>query len=335
MFCTEKDFRGSAKKVLAGKVLQFVLSMLALILIVFFVSRFVPGDPLQSYYGESLERMGIQQQEAAREQLGLNKSLPIQFVCWAKSALHGDFGISFKYKQDVTRVIGNASRNTIALTLTCLIIIFLLSLALAVFCVEHEGKWADDFVRKLGIATNSIPEFFAAIMLIFIFSVSLKILPSSGAYEVGYAGSIGNRIIHMILPVCTLVITHLWYCAYMMRNKLSEETRKEYVLLYKVKGLGKAGIYRHCIKNIMPASISMVAVFLPHLIGGAYVIEAVFSYPGLGSLGFESVKYHDYNLLMVISMITGASVILFNMAAQIICEWIDPRVKQEGRADNG
>ena len=115
-----------------------------------------------------------------------------------------------------------------------------------------------------------------------------------------------------------------------MRNKLSDEVRKEYILLCKVKGLTQRQIiYKHCMKNIMPAVVSIMAIFLPHLLGGAYVVEMVFSYPGLGELGVESAQYHDYNMLMLVSLITGAVVILANMIAQVINEKLDPRFKYE------
>ena len=126
------------------------------------------------------------------------------------------------------------------------------------------------------------------------------------------------------------MISHLWYCAYLMRNKLSDEVSKEYVLMCKVKGLSERQIiYRHCLKNIMPSVISIMAIFLPHLLGGAYVVELVFSYPGIGKLGVESAQYHDYNMLMLVCLITGAVVITANMAAQVINEKLAPDMKDE------
>lgn len=311
------------------KFAQLVLTLLVLSLVVFLVSRLAPGDPLRSFYGDAVERMSTEQQEAARERLGLNEGLLQQYINWISGAVQGDFGISFKYKQDVLDVIGQVWGNTFILTFICLVLILLLGMALAVFCVSHEGELIDRAICKIGVAVSSIPEFFAALVLVLIFSVNLGILPSGGVYSIG-GGSLSDRVVHLILPVSAIVITHLWYCAYLMRNKLSEEVRKEYVLLYRVKGVSRRRIlWVHCMKNSMPAIVSMMAIFLPHLLGGAYIIEMVFSYPGLGRLGFESAKYHDYNLLMVISLLTGAAVILANMAAQIINEKLDARMEYD------
>lgn len=325
--------KSSAAAYIAKKAVQLVLSLIILSLIVFFVSRLAPGDPLKAYYGEAVERMTEEQLTAAEERLGLNDPIIVQFSDWATGALKGDFGISYQYKQPALDVISQVFGNTAALTLISFILIFVLGLLLAVFCVRHESSRMDKIICRIGVATNSIPEFFAALVLILIFAVSLGILPQSGASSIGISGgaaAFADRIIHLILPVSAIVISHLWYCTYLMRNKLSDEMSKDYILMLKVKGLTENRIiYRHCLRNIMPSYISIMAIFLPHLLGGAYVVELVFSYPGLGRLGVESAQYHDYNMLMLVCLITGAIVITANMAAQIINEKLSPETKEE------
>lgn len=311
------------------KSVQLLATLVILSLVVFFVSRLTPGDPLRSFYGDAVERMSAEQLDAARGRLGLNDGLLRQYMRWVSGAVRGDFGMSFKYKQDVLDVIGPAAQNTVTLTIICFLLIFALGLLLSLFCVLHEGEWIDRCICRLGAATGSIPEFFVALLLILVFSVNTGLLPSGGACAVDGGGA-ADRAVHLLLPVAALVITHLWYCAYLMRNQLSEEVRKEYVLFYRAKGLSRRNILCvHCVKNSLPAIVSMMAIFLPHLLGGAYVIEAVFAYPGLGMLGFESAKYHDYNLLMVICLLTGSAVILANMAAQIVNALLDPRTAYE------
>ena len=183
----------------------------------------------------------------------------------------------------------------------------------------------------IGNITSSIPSFWIALILILIFGVNLGILPTSGAYSIGNESDIADRMIHLILPLVVLVIGHLWYYGYMVRNKILEEMREDYVLLAKVKGLTKRQVvYRHCLRNIMPSFITIMAISVPHILAGTYVIEQVFSYPGIGTLIFESAKYHDYNMLMVLSLITGIIVLISNMIAQIINIKIDPRMNYQG-----
>ena len=206
----------------------------------------------------------------------------------------------------------------------------LLALLLGIYCALHEDRILDRIIITIGNITSCIPSFWISLILILIFGVNLAILPTSGAYSIGMSDNIGDRIIHLILPLIVLILGHLWYYAYMVRNKILEEMREDYVLLAKVKGLNKSQIiYRHCLRNIAPSFITIMAVSVPHILAGTYVVEKVFSYPGIGTLIFESAKYHDYNMLMILTLITGILVLVSNMVAQIINTKIDPRMKYE------
>lgn len=307
-----------------------IISLFILSVCVFVISRLAPGDPLISYYGDRTEKMSTEEREFAMEKLGLNNSIPVQYARWLGLAVTGDFGISFKYKQPATDVIANRFENTLILGGIGFVILFALALLLGILCAWHEDKIIDKLICKIGTVSSCIPEFWFSLILILIFSVTLRLLPSSGAYDIGYESDIGNRITHMILPLTVIVSSHLWYYAYMIRNLLLDEIRSDYVLLAKSKGLSKSEIIiKHCIRNILPAYFSIMAISVPHVMGGTYIVEAVFSYPGIGTLSYESARYHDYNLLMLLCLISGAVVILCNMISQAINEKIDPRMKTE------
>lgn len=310
------------------KIMAFLLSVFVLSVAVFYVARLAPGDPLVSYYGERAEKMNPQERQWAMEKLGLDQPVYIQYEKWVKNAFHGDFGISFKYKQDVVEVISGRIVNTLLLGGIGFLLIFAGSLLLGVLCAWYEDKWADRILCKLGTISSCIPEFWLSLVLILIFSVTLKILPSSGAYTIGKADDIADRAIHLIMPLTIVTLEHLWYYAYMIRNKILEEVRADYVLLAKSKGLNRRKIlFRHCLRNVMPAYLSIMAIAVPHVLGGTFVVESVFSYPGIGALSYESARYHDYNLLMLLCMMSGILVIFCNILAQTINEHIDPRVK--------
>lgn len=312
------------------KLMIFICSIFILSLIVFYVSRLAPGDPLVSFYGERVERMGPEERAWAQERLGLNAPIHTQYIHWLTNAFHGDFGISFKYKVEVLEVIHGRILNTLILGGIGFILIFVLALLMGVFCAWYEGSWPDKIICKVGTMISCIPEFWLSLVLILIFAVYLHILPSSGAYSLGQAGHIGDRIRHLILPMTVVVTGHLWYYAYMVRNRILEEVRADYVLLAKSKGLDKRKImFRHCVRSIVPSYLSIMAISVPHIMGGTYIVETVFSYPGIGTLSYESARYQDYNLLMVLCILSGIVVILCNMIAQTINENIDPRIKAE------
>lgn len=312
------------------QILIVAVSLFILSLAVFVISRLAPGDPLISYYGDRTEKMSVEEREFAMEKLGLNDSIPVQYTHWLKLALTGDFGISYKYKQPVSDVIASRLQNTLTLGGIGFVILFALALLLGILCAWHEDKWLDKLICKVGTISSCVPEFWFSLLLILVFSVTLRWLPSSGAYDIGMEEDIGNRILHMILPLTVIVTGHLWYYAYMIRNLLLDEIRSDYVLLVKSKGLSKSEIIRkHCIRNILPAYFSIMAISVPHVMGGTYIVEAVFSYPGIGTLSYESARYHDYNLLMLICLVSGAVVILCNMISQSVNESLDPRMKTE------
>ena len=317
------------------KLLIFVVSIFLLSVIVFYIARLAPGDPLVSYYGDRAEKMTAGERAWAEEKLGLHESITVQYGKWLGRAVRGDFGISYKYKMDVLEVIGGRIGNTLLLGGVGFVLIFALALLLGIWCAWNEERLIDRAICKIGTVTSCIPEFWLSLVLILIFAVELKVLPSSGAYTIGKENDLGDRILHLILPMTVVVLGHLWYYAYLIRNKLLEEVRTDYVLLAKSKGVtGKSVMFRHCVRNIIPTYLSIMAISVPHILWGTYIIETVFSYPGIGTLSYESARYQDYNLLMVICLLSGAVVILCNMIAQTINERIDPRMKGPDLTEN-
>ncbi|MCD7868208.1 MAG: ABC transporter permease [Clostridiales bacterium] len=304
----------------------FVLSMA-----VFALARLAPGDPLQSFYGDAVDTMTQEQLDAARARLGLDQSIAVQYVRWIYNAFHGDFGISLKYKMPAQQVISPLVGNTLVLGVLAYVIVFALAIVLAVVCALHEDDLLDRAICKIGTAAYYIPGFWLGVVLVLIFSINLGWFPSSGAYDVGKASDIGNRVRHLVLPLIVMVASHLWYYAYMIRNKLLDELRKDYVLLAKGKGLTRSQIvWKHCLRNVAPTIVSIMAISVPHITGGTVVVENVFAYPGIGNLAVESAKYHDYNLLMLSVLITGALVFFSSFVAQLANEQIDPRMKEVG-----
>lgn len=309
------------------KAAVFFLSLFLLSLLVFYVSRLAPGDPLISYYGERAQKLSVEERQAAEAKLGLDQPLHVQYEVWLSHALRGDFGISYKYKMDVLAVIKSRAGNTLLLGGVGFLLIFAGSLFLGIFCASREDGLLDRIICRVGTVISCIPEFWLSLVLILIFSVWLNWLPSSGAYAVGSAGQFSDRLRHLILPLAVVVINHLWYYAYLVRNRILEEIRAEYVLFEQARGIsGSVILLRHCLRNVLPSYLSIMALAVPHVLGGTYVIETVFSYPGLGTLAYESARYQDYNLLMLLCLLTGAVVIFCGLLARSLGEWLDPRL---------
>jgi ABC-type dipeptide/oligopeptide/nickel transport systems, permease components len=311
------------------RIFLFIIVMFILSAAVFVLARKAPGDPLQSFYGDAVEMMTQEEKDAASARLGLDAGITVQYVRWLTNAIQGDFGLSFKYKMPVMDVISPLIGNTLLLGITSYIAVFVLAVLLAVFCVLHEDRFIDKLICKIGTVSYYIPGFWLGVILVLVFSVNLGWLPSSGAYDVGMQDNIGNRILHLILPLSVMIVSHFWYYTYMIRNKLLDEARMDYVLLAKSKGCtSREIVWKHCLRNVAPTIVSLMAVSIPHVIGGTVVVESVFHYPGIGNLAIESAKYHDYNLLMIDVLITGLVVFAGSFIAQAVNERIDPRMKE-------
>lgn len=313
---------------------EMIVSFLLLSIFIFCIARIAPGDPLRAYYGDSLERMSSEQKEQAKEKLGLNESIFIQYRIWLLHAIKGDFGISFQYKQPVITVITNVVHNTLLLGGVSYSFIFLGACIIGVYCVQYEDSFFDRCVCKIGTVFSCIPSFWVALLLLLVCSVWLNILPASGAYTIGRERTVNDTIVHLILPSVVLIMEHLWYYAYVFRNRMMEETRKEYVIFALSKGISKRQvIWKHCLKAALPFYIHMMVVAIPHILGGTYIVETIFSYPGLGTLCFESAKYHDYNVLMVVTLITAGIVIVFHYVADVLCGLCDPTMRQQWKGE--
>ena len=319
---------------LAKRLALFVFMLFLLSVIVFYVARLTPGDPLQSFFGDAMETMSSEQLDAARERLGLTGPIHAQYLSWIAKVLKGDFGLSLRYKKPVSEVVGPLLGNTFILGATSYALVFILAIGLAMVCVRYEDTLLDKLICRLGTTAFYVPAFWLGVVLVLLFSVNLRWLPSSGAYGLGKSGDLIDRAKHLIMPLAVMILSNLWYYGYMIRNKLLDEVRRDYVLLARAKGLGQTEVLvKHCFRNVLPTIVSIMAISIPHVLGGTYVAEAVFNYPGIGLLAVSSAKYHDYNLLMVMVLITGALVILAGMTAQFINEIIDPRMRE--LADEG
>ncbi|MCT4507646.1 MAG: ABC transporter permease [Tepidibacter sp.] len=318
-------------KFIFKKIREAILTIVILSFGVFIISHLAPGDSLVSVYGSGVERISNELREKAIDDLGLNKPLIYQYGVWIKNSIKGDLGYSFKYKMPVKDVIKTRLPNTILLIGLCLSLTFILSIALGLITALNEGKLVDRIIIRCTTFLYCVPGFWISLILILVFSVNLRILPSSGVYDIGKESDILNRITHLILPITVIVIGHLGYYSNFVRNKVLEELKEDYILLARAKGLSKFQIIvRHPLKKIMPSIIILMSLSFSHLIASGFVVEYIFSYPGLGQLIFESAKYHDYPLLMGGVMLTGIIVVLSSLVSDALSSSIDPRLKERG-----
>lgn len=297
------------------RILGTIPTLLIVITFVFLFVRMIPGDPARLVAGEQAT---LEDVEAVRTQLGLDKPLPVQYVNYVTGLLKGDLGDSLRTKRPVSDEIANRYMNTLALTFTSLLWSTVVGVLLGIWSGKNRGKWQDYTGMTVAVSGISLPAFWVGFLLIMVFAVKLRWLPTTGA------GSFKN----LILPSITLGVGIAAVIARFTRSSIIEVLKEDYVRTARAKGIReKAVIWRHAFRNSMVSVVTVVGLQFGYLLGGSVVTEAVFAYPGLGSLLIESVNYRDYPAIQSLILIFSLQFIIINLVVDILYAILNPEIK--------
>ncbi|MEM2203086.1 MAG: ABC transporter permease [Sulfolobales archaeon] len=298
------------------RVAQAIPTLVGAMLVMFILVRILPGDPARLIAGpEALE----QDVQRIREQLGLNKPLYLQFVDYMSSILRGDFGTSIKYRTPVIDEIMARLPYTITLALAAEAIAVAIALPLGIYSAIKPRSKASYIASVLSLVGASTPIFWIGLIFIYVFAVSLRILPSSGA----------DTPKHIILPAVTLALLLMGNLTRITRAAVMEALGSNHILTAVSKGLGSRVILaRHVLRNAMIPIITIMGIQVGALLGGAVITETVFAWPGIGSLLIDSLFYRDYPLAQGIILFIVFVFIVINIITDVLYAYIDPRVRE-------
>jgi peptide/nickel transport system permease protein len=311
------------------------------------------GDPVATMGGRRATRK--EDRIRLERQLGLDKPIVVQYVYWLigndwtktdlngdgiaetygtrKGVLRGDWGVSLVNRQPVTKVIGERVSNTLLLMVTAEIIIILGALLIGIYSALHQYTAIDNIITATTFVLYSMPVFFFALLTMYIFSINfrkwgLPYLPTVGMFEPG-AGQTPLQVAwHMILPVATLSFGFIAGYSRYIRSAMLETLGQDYVRTAKAKGLPRPEVvYIHALKNAALPIVTLVALDLPFLLGGAIVTERIFGWPGMGRLFLDHVSRSDTAVVMGILMMIAFAVIIFQIIADVTYAWLDPRIR--------
>ena len=315
------------------RLLQAVPLLLGIATITFFIVHIAPGDPMDVYmekqYRKEVDPRVI---EALRHKYGLDQPLPVQYVKWLRNLAHGDLGESFRYRRPVLDLIEERIPYTLQITVLALLVGAVLGIALGIISAVKQYSALDKITTVGSLVFYSMPEFWLAVMLVLVFAVNLRWLPTSQTRSLDYelfswSGKVLDRLWHLILPVFVLGVASAAGTARYMRNQLLEVLSEEYVLAARARGLSeRAVILKHALRNALIPIITIYGLELPFLLGGAVLVEKVFAWPGMGLLAVEAVEARDYPIILATSMIAAVLVVLGNLLADIIYAVVDPRI---------
>ena len=302
----------------------FILSVLA-----FLIAKMMPGDPFTGLITPETDPNTI---EALRVKSGFYDPLPVQYWNWISKAFRGDFGQSYTYKYEVTKLIGQRIGNTVWLSLLTLILTYLIALPLGMIAGRFQNSWADKAIVVYTFITYSIPVFVFALILLWLFGYTLGWFPTRGSVDsdvvTGTLGYYVNKFHHMILPAFTMAILSTTGTIQYLRTGVIDAKSQDYVRTARAKGVPENVVFnRHIFRN----SILPIAAFLGYeftgLIGGSVFIENIFSYPGMGNLFVSSITGRDYSVILALLLLFGTATLLGTLLSDIIMSIVDPRVR--------
>lgn len=310
-----------ARRLLHAAVVLFVVSVLTFALI-----NLAPGGPAIMTTMETT----VEQRDAHRVRLGLDRPLHVRFGKWLWAVARGDFGRSFNDGRPVMAVVGERLPPTLLLGGAALAVSVLAGIPIGMFSATHRYSAYDHGVTLLSFVGLSIPAFWLAIMLILLFSVELRWLPSSGMATIGAGFSLLDRIAHMAMPTLVLATVTLPQLVRFTRSALLDVLALDFVRTARAKGLWERRVlYYHALRNALIPVATVLGILIPRLVGGAVITETIFGWPGMGQLAVTSAVGRDFPLIMGVTVVVAAAVILANLAVDLAYGVLDPRIRYE------
>lgn len=302
----------------------------------FFLVSVSPLDPLKTNVGQAaLGSMSPEQIVKLEEYWGVNTPPVARFTAWAGDFLRGDMGVSLLYRQPVSRVIAVKLSNSLWLMAVAWMVSGLVGILLGVVAGANRGRTVDRVISGYALITASTPAFWLALVLLMVFAVWLKLLPIGLSVPIGVEASgvtLGDRIVHAILPALTLSITGISNIAMHTREKMAQVMDSDYILFARARGDSKwTMIRRHGLRNIILPAMTLQFASISEIFGGSVLVEQVFSYPGLGQAAVTAGLGGDIPLLLGITVISAAIVFAGNFTANLLYGVVDPRIRS-GRA---
>jgi peptide/nickel transport system permease protein len=307
-----------------------MVSLIMVIALGFFAFRILPGDPAISMTRG--RRISADQVAVLRHQFGLDQPLMAQFGRYLADLFHGNLGISYTYNQPVTDLIAARLWPTLLLTGTAALLSILLGLWLGQRAAWRRGSAFDKTQTGIALIFWSVPTFWLGLILLLIFGGWLQWFPTGGMTTPGTSptglAAVWDVVRHLVLPVATMVAVVYAQYLMVMRASLLEEMTADYLVTARAKGLREDDVRRkHAVPNALLPTVTLIFLTIGGLIGGAVVVETVFSWPGLGYLTFQALTAPDLPLLQGTFVVFSAIVIIMNFAADLLYRVIDPRLK--------
>lgn len=309
---------------LVRRLIQSIVLLFIVSIVTFSLIHSAPGGPAM-LSNPDLSRDQIRRMS---EQLGLDDPLPVQYGRWLSNLFQGDLGVSYNTVAPVGSLLADRLPNTLLLAGTALLLSILIAIPLGMISALRKNTLLDRFVTTFCFLGISMPVFWLGIMLIVLFSIRLDWLPAGGMSTIGEAFSLSDRLSHLVLPVFVLAFANLAELTRYTRSGMTSVMGEEYIRTARAKGLTqRAVIVSHAFRNAVIPVVTIIGVLLPRAVSGAAITEAVFSWPGMGSLAVEAATTRDYPVVLGTTLTVAAVVILSSLITDLTYGFLDPRIR--------
>lgn len=309
------------------RLLIAIPSLLGISAVLFFVLALAPGDPFSEL--ATNPNVPPEVQAALRAKFGLDDPIYLRYVHWLNAMLHGDWGFSFVSRMDVDKLILQRLPTTLYVIGSAQILALLIAIPVGVYAATKPYSLFDQIANTLAFVGFSLPTFFTGILFILIFSVTLDWLPFVYTTDVKATGIhwVLEMIRQAIMPVAVLGLFQAASMTRFVRSAMLDVIRLDYITTARAKGLGQAKvIVKHVMRNAMIPVVTLIALQIPAVFGGAIVTEQIFRIPGIGSLLISSILSNDTPVVMAVTFVFACLVVLFNLIADVLYGWLDPRI---------
>ncbi len=312
---------------IARRMMVMLPMLIGITIVAFVFMNVAPGDPVTAMIDPQQGSGGLDVQ-AVREAFGLDKPLPIRYAIWLREVVSGNIGYSYRTGQPVLRRIAERIPATLELTLTALAISTVVGCALGICASLKRYSIWDYGLTVLTLVWTSVPGYFIGLVALYVFALRVPILPSGGMVDPLGAGDALDNLKHLLLPSIVLSLEALAGTTRYTRTAMLDVLRDEFMTTARAKGLGPWAItIRHAFRNALLPVITITSLRIPLLLGGAVVIEAVFQWPGMGTLAIASIQQRDYPVLMGLTLIISSMVLASNLLADLLYAYADPRIR--------
>jgi ABC-type dipeptide/oligopeptide/nickel transport system permease component len=308
-------------KYLATRLALTIPTFLAVLTLVFFVVRVIPGDPATAALGDYASQEAV---EALRERMGLNDPLYIQYVRFLADLARGDLGTSMITGKEISDLVKQVLPYTLELTLSAIIVGALLGVPIGIYTARHANTLSDYFGRIASLAGLSVPAFYLGILIMLLFAIKLNLFPAVGG---GDLHDFKDNMMHLALPSLSLGLIMTASVTRLTRSAMLNVLNEDYVRTARAKGLSeRVVVFRHALRAALVPIVSIIGIWAANLIADSVLTETVFARPGLGKMLVGAIMQRDYTALQSIMVIYTGFVVVINLIVDLIYSMVDPRI---------